>query len=89
MEMGMETVAGSVIIGKGKERKEFRSGPDGVVLDLESLPSEQALVLGAQIAEKLAKEVDPENAGAPGVTGDPKPPAGGGKKPANSAAATK
>lgn len=49
-KLGVETVAREALIGKGKNRRGFKADAGGVVFDLEHMPSQEQLKVGALLA---------------------------------------
>lgn len=50
-KLGFETVAGHVLIGKGKERIQLKAGSDGVIFDFDKMNPKERMVIGAIFAE--------------------------------------
>lgn len=78
-QLGVETVSKSAIVGKGKGRREFKAGPNGVVFDFDQMPSEEQLKVGALIAALERKA----GKSAPAPAAEAEAPAPGTAKPAD------
>jgi len=49
-KLGVETVSKAAVIGRGKNRRQFIAGPNGVVFDFDRMKPDEQLRTGALIA---------------------------------------